>query len=245
MKNITKETRLKNWTIIKSDNFFLLDGIVYSHYSSHCHDGSSVTTSWVDDVKITDDELVVKTQNTKYHLSYKDISDCWDYKQDSAFGEFVEEFSLQKLEECLETAVDARNKQFAQIIDAVDKKLENTMLYIEISDSVPWNCNLAIYKNSHGVSSRAVSKMQEEAVTVSDADGECCVGYFVNENNTMIFYNTLFSAIPDEKLTDPTGTVMGYIKNVGDNKLTVIFSWGKKINIKPESEFQIVYGMGK
>lgn len=220
MARFVEVTRLKNWKVADEAHNFLLKGIVYGHYSRHCHDGSTVSTSYVNDVEMKEDEFVVHTRNTRYHLAYHDIAEEWNYRQDSAFLEFIENF-----------------------------RLGNAMLYIEVSDDAPFNCNFAAYKNSNGECSRAAIRMKDDyesaVITISDDNGECSVEYTVDIYHAMDFNNTLFSAIPDEKLAAPDGTIMGYIKNTGKNTLPIIFSWGKKTKIKPGSMIKVIYGMGQ
>lgn len=249
MARFVEVTRLKNWKVADEAHNFLLKGIVYGHYSRHCHDGSTVSTSYINDVEMKEDEFVVHTRNTRYHLAYHDIAEEWNYRQDSAFLEFIENFRLGNVDEIIGTAVEEKQKHQDEVLADIAEKLGNAMLYIEVSDDALFNCNLAVYKNSNGKCSRAAIRMKDDdesaVITISDDNGECSVEYTVDIYHAMDFNNTLFSAIPDEKLTAPDGTIMGYIKNTGKNTLPIIFSWGKNTKIKPGSMIKVVYGMGQ
>ncbi len=251
MARFVEVTRLKNWkvAVTDKDHDFILKGIVYVHYSRHCHDGTIVSTSYVNDVEMKEDEFVVHTRNTRYHLAYRDIAEDWNYRQDSVFLEFIKKFSLQNVDEIIRTAIEENIKYQDKTLTAIAEKLGNSMLYIEASDDALFNCNLAVYKNSNGECSRAAIIMKDDnesdVITIMDENGECSVEYTVDIYHAMDFINTLFSAIPDEKLAAPDGTIMGYIKNTGKNTLPVIFSWGKKTKIKPGSMIKVIYGMGQ
>lgn len=128
------------------------------------------------------------------------------------------------------------------------------MLYLEVSDQMYHMFNMAVYKSSDGVCSFADASIDlydrapyyelnpdnPSLISISDPLGECNVKY-MNNYWCIDFHNTLYAAIPDEKLDNPKGIVMGYIKNVGLREMKITFSWGRYVWVIPGNEIEIVY----
>lgn len=238
-------TTLKSWEIVRYGDEYLLAGVVYGHYSRYCFDGRTIRTSIIESVEIAEDEMIIWTQNTEYHLLYEEFNNSLEYEQDEVFMSFVDQYCGESSDELFKHIAKAKTDKEKFYLEVADNKLANNTLYLEVSRNSLYKYRFAVYKNSEGKSvfAHRISNTGGEII-ITDAAGECIVGY-EEDYEYIKFHNTLFAAIPDEKLYNPDGTELGYIKNVGTDFINVYFSWGKRIEIAPDMEFKVVYGMGE
>ena len=239
-------TTLKKWKIIKYGDDYVLEGVVYGHYRKRCYDGRSIITSIIESAEVKENELIVHTMNTEYHLSYSEFSNFQHYANDEFLTRFATEMCKKDAEELINYIMNAAESNMETFLNVADKKLSDNMLYLEVTTDFLYKCNFAVYKTSNGnVNLTSVcNNLFCNEVIISDVSGECSVRY-TEDFDYIKFHNTLFAAIPDEKLCNPDGTTLGYIKNIGSEVINIYFSWGKIIDIEPDTDIEVVYGMGE
>ncbi len=241
--------KLKNWTITQEYNDkYYLHGIVYGHRDKiRCSNGTSIHTTHVCTAVAKDEEITVKTRNTTYHLAYADMAKDSFYVNN--ISEFLDSFALDKAKQALELIIKNREKLKSTHINNIAGTLEPNCLYFEIN---PEYDDFALFKNSNS----DITKIEPELIcevmyatpyySLKSNDSEIDVRYFYDSfSNILYFFNSAYSLIQKEKLSDPQGTFLGYISNQNIAPLKVIFSWGKQVTVKPFEAIQVVYGMGR
>ena len=67
--------KLKNWFTEKHNNHVVLYGDVYGDESNNFEDGTSVRTSYVNDVAEEDGKIFATTRNSTYELDGSDLQE--------------------------------------------------------------------------------------------------------------------------------------------------------------------------
>lgn len=241
--------KLKHWTITQEfDDKYYLHGIVYGHRDKiRCSNGTSIHTTLVCTAVAEDEEITIKTRNTTYHLAYVDMAKDSFYVNN--VSEFMNAYKLDKAKQALEQLRITKEKQKITRIKNIANTLEPNCLYFEIN---PDYDNFALFKSN----TSDITKIEPELIceemyakpyySLKSNDAEIDVRYFYSIfSNTLYFFNSAFSLIENDKLSDPQGTFLGYVSNQNKDPLKVIFSWGKQVTVKPFETIQVVYGMGR
>lgn len=124
--------KLKNWTITQEYNDkYYLHVIVYGHRDKiRCSSGTCIHTTHICSAIETDEEIVVKTRNTKYHLSYIDMAKDRFYVNN--ISEFLDSFALDKAKQALELIIKNREKLKSTHINNIAGTLVPNCLYFSL-----------------------------------------------------------------------------------------------------------------
>lgn len=231
---------LENWFISYTGIGYCANGIVYGHSSPRCLDGTEIHTSLIESAEVQEDEIILFTLNSEYHVFIDEMDcECFDpWRTLRLFERFARQFGI---EECLPQVRERfvnLEKDILQMKRDITARLLDNALYLELSDNCEFYFRLGLFKSAAGT--------EEFFTRITDFDTE--KGKLVAIINYAVEYypynggNVEF--ICHSETTLPDGMRLGIIRNSGSSALNIKFSWGKTVILAPDSELEIISGMG-
>lgn len=164
-------------------------------------------------------------------------------KREDALRLFCEHFGISPVAEIVLANKNAAIESLTDRIEQLKSTLPTDTLYLDLRD-YGYYFNFAVCNLDGKVSNCEMdyhSGLTDDSVLVN-ADGRYPARFFARHGNTVEFYCSLYDTLSDNK--PPAGTLLGYLHNSGRGWLNVLFSWGKKLSLKPDEEIEVRYGMG-
>lgn len=231
---------LENWFISYDGIGYTANGVVYGHTSPRCLDGTEIHTSLIESAEVQEDELILFTLNSEYHVCIDEMdSDCFDpWRTLRLFERFARHFGI---EECLPEVRErflTLEKELLQLKRDISARLPDNALYLELSDDCEFYFQLGLFKSAAGT--------EEFFPRITDFDTErgkliaiinYAVEYYPYNGGNIEFLSHSEMSLPD-------GEHLGIIRNSGSSALNIKFSWGNTVILAPDSELEIVTGMG-
>ena len=231
---------LDKWFISYDGIGYTANGIVYGHSSPRCLDGTDIHTSLIESAEVRDDEIILFTLNSEYHvfISEMDCDGFEPWRTLRLFERFARNYGI---EECLP---DVKHRflelegELLQLRRDISEKLPDNSLYLELSGDCEFYFRLGMYKSSAGT--------EEFYPRITDFDTEkgrliaiinYAVEFYPYEGGNIEFRCHSETSMPDK-------SHLGIIRNSGSTSLNIKFSWGNTVILAPDSELQIIYGMG-
>ncbi len=129
-------------------------------------------------------------------------------------------------------------KDILQMKRDITARLPDNSLYVELSDDCEFYFRLGLFKSAAGT--------EEFFTRITDFDTE--KGKLVAVINYAVEYYPYnggnIEFICHSETTLPDGARLGIIRNSGSSALNIKFSWGKTVILAPDSELEIISGMG-
>ena len=231
---------LEKWFITYNGIGYTANGVVYGHSSPRCLDGTEIHTSLIENAEVRGDEIVLFTLNSEYHVLIDEMNcECFDpLRTLRLFERFARQYEI---EECLPQVRErflVLERELIQLKEENSSRLPDNSLYLEFNDECEFYFRLGLYKSESGT--------VEFLPRISDFDTEN--GKLIAIINYIVEYypynggNIKFSCHSKTSLTD--GAHLGIIRNSGKSSLNIMFSWGNTVILAPDSELEIVSGMG-
>ena len=231
---------LEKWFVSYDGIGYTAHGVVFGHSSPRCIDGTEIHTSLIESAEVQQDEIILFTMNSEYHVYIDEMDcDCFDpWRTLRLFERFARQYGI---EECLPEVRErflTLEKELLQLKRDISARLPDNALYLELSDDFEFYFRLGLYISAAGT--------EEFISRITDFDTE--KGRLIAIINYAVEYypynggNIEFRCHSETSLTD--GTHLGLIRNSGNSALNIRFSWGNTVILAPDSELEIISGMG-
>lgn len=231
---------LEKWYVTYDGIGYVANGIVYGHSSSRCPDGTEIHTSLIESAETGDGELILFTLNSEYHVRLDEIScECFDpWRSLRIFERFAVQYEVS---ECLPQVRErflGMEKELLQLKQDICARLPDNSLYLEFDGDCEFYFKLGLFKSEAGTA--------EFFPRISDFDTDngkltaiinYAVEYYPYNGGNIEFLRHSAASMPD-------GEHLGIIRNSGSTALNIKFSWGKTVILAPDSELEIISGMG-
>lgn len=231
---------LDKWFISYDGIGYTANGIVYGHTSPRCLDGTEIHTSLIESAEAEDGEIVLFTLNSEYHVSIDEMDcDCFDpWRSMRLFERFAHKFGI---ESCLQEVREQYlllEKQIIQLKQDISARLPDNAIYLELSDEYEFYFKLGLFKSEAGTTEFY------PRITDFDTDGGKLVAIINYAVEYYPYNGGNIEFVSHSELTLPNGERLGVIRNSGSSALNIRFSWGNTVIVAPDSELDIIYGMG-
>ncbi len=231
---------LEDWFISYDGIGFTANGIVYGHTSPRCLDGTEIHTSLIESAEVREDEILLFTLNSEYHVYIDEMNcDCLDpWRSLRVFERFARRYEI---EECLPEVRErylALEKEILRLKSDISSRLPDNSLYLELTDECEFYYRLGLFKSAAGT--------VEFLPRITDFDSE--KGKLIAIVNYAVEYYPYnggnIEFICHSSASMPEGAHLGIIRNSGETALNIKFSWGNTVILAPDSELEIIHGMG-
>ncbi|MGN1341481.1 MAG: hypothetical protein ACI4WS_14400 [Oscillospiraceae bacterium] len=231
---------LENWFVSYDGIGYTANGVVYGHSSPHCLDGTEIHTSLIESAEVQENEIILFTLNSEYHVFIDEMDcDCFDpWRSLRIFERFARHYDI---EECLPVVRErflTIEKELLQLKQDIYARLPDNALYLELSDDCEFYFRLGMFKSAAGT--------EEFLPRITDFDTE--KGKLIAIINYAVEYYPYnggnIEFISHSETTMPDGEHLGIIRNSGSSALNIKFSWGNTVILAPDSELEIICGMG-
>lgn len=236
---------LKNWYISKEGGmdktFFVAHGSVFGHPKQYkCPDGLGVHTSPIRGISVPGNSITLITQNNEYTVKKTEIN-CEPIKT-ACLDEFLAAFTSgsdldaikAELNEIIERKIASRLKKA--------EKLEPGQIYLDLANTAKYYYNYAMIRDKTSGKLNDCEKhihvgSSQDSVLIYNGYDQL-LSYFPHKQNSLAFYSSLYEMFGENRGKN-NSKVLGYIFNSGSEPLYICFSWGKTIELAPDTELEV------
>ncbi len=241
---------LKNWHLMSSEKdegtVYYAYGTVFGHTSPRCADGTSIHTSRIKNIILSDeDTLEVQTRNTVYHVKLNEYGTLADMDNERSglssdkTSSALESFNIpEEIYARMTESFKVRFNQRCADIVSCKSKLSIGEMYLALSANTDYYFDFGMIKQPEEtvfLQKRVHLGMHQDSVLLMKKY-DIASSYFPYKANNMEFYKSLYIVDNISK-----GTRIGYLKNTGDMPLNIRFTWGKCVTLMPNEEIEVRY----
>ena len=143
---------LENWFVVYDGIGYTANGIVYGHSSPYCPDGEEIHTSLIESAETADEELILYTLNSEYHVRYDEMDcECYDlWRSLRIFERFAHKFGIDGCLDRVRERFAKLEKQQLELREEISSRMGSNSLYLDLSDNCEFYFRMGMFKSAGG-----------------------------------------------------------------------------------------------